>query len=276
MFQMGDFYEMFFEDANVASPLLGIALTSRNKNKEDSVPMCGVPLSSLGSSVKKLLENNLKVAVCKQVENSLSVQGLVKREVTKLLTPGMVFDPETLDSTRQNYLSCFDDKTVSFVDVSTGENFYSTIEYPNQVQNLFDIFKPVELVVTKDQKNTNTSNFKKLLVSEFDQHQIPNSDKVKYTDNGTEIESTKTLIGYIESMGHSASSLKNLSKHKLHHMQIPLNSTEHLEIFKTYNAQTKGSLFYAINKTKTPGGARKLREFLKFPINSKGYYYKTS
>ncbi len=269
MFQMGDFYEMFFEDANVASPLLGIALTSRNKNKEDSVPMCGVPLSSLGSSVKKLLENNLKVAVCKQVENSLSVQGLVKREVTKLLTPGMVFDPETLDSTRQNYLSCFDDKTVSFVDVSTGENFYSTIEYPNQVQNLFDIFKPVELVVTKDQKNTNTSNFKKLLVSEFDQHQIPNSDKVKYTDKGIEIESTKTLIGYIESMGHSASSLKDLSKHKLNYMQIPSSSIEHLEIFKTYNAQTKGSLFYAINKTKTPGGARKLREFLNFPLIQK-------
>ncbi len=262
MFQMGDFYEMFFEDANVSSSILGITLTSRNKNKENQVPMCGVPLTNLGSSVKKLLDSNLKVAVCDQIENPVNAKGIVKRGVTRLLTPGMVFDPETLDGTKQNYLASFDDKTMSFVDSSTGDNFYYEITGLTQVKNLFNTFKPVEFVKSKDQKNI---GFQNVFVSNFDMD-VPNLDRNKYTHNGVEIESTRRLIGYIRSMKHPISTLRPLSKRGMSYMNLQPNTRQHLEFFKTYNNDVRGSLFHTINKTKTPGGARKLREFLNFPL----------
>lgn len=262
MFQMGDFYEMFYEDANQSSSVLGITLTSRDKNKENKVPMCGVPLTNLATSVKKLLDNNLKVAVCDQIENPEYAKGIVNREVTKLLTPGMVFDPETLDKTKQNFLAAFDDTTVSFIDTSTGDNFYYEVAGIVQVRSLFDTFKPVELVTSKDQKNT---IFKNVLVSSFDM-ETPNLDKNKYTCNGMEIASTKKLVGYIWSMKHAISTLKPLYKRGTSYMGLKSNTRQHLEFFKTYNNDVTGSLFNTINKTKTPGGARKLREFLNFPL----------
>ena len=108
LFQMGDFYEMFYEDARKAAPLLNIALTSRNRSHKDQVPMCGVPCTSVGACVSKLLAEGQKVAICSQVEGNLSSPGLMKREVVQILTPGMVYDPETLDAKKANYLCSFD------------------------------------------------------------------------------------------------------------------------------------------------------------------------
>ena len=262
MFQMGDFYEMFYEDANVSSSVLGITLTTRDKSKKTKVPMCGVPLTSLGTSVKKLLDSNLKVAVCDQVETPQLAKGIVKREVTKLLTPGMVFDPETLDGTKQNYIAAFDDKTVSFIDPSTGDNFYYEVTGIAQVRSLFDTYKPVEFVASKDQKKF---TFKNVFVSNFDS-EVPNLDRDKYTCDNEEVASTKRLLGYIWSMKHATSTLKPLLKRGVTYMGLQSNTRQHLEFFKTYNNDVRGSLFHTINKTKTPGGARKLREFLNFPL----------
>ncbi|KAB2833307.1 MAG: DNA mismatch repair protein MutS, partial [Candidatus Dadabacteria bacterium] len=104
-FRLGDFYEMFYEDAKVASKVLGIALTSRNKSDKNPVPLCGVPHHSAEPYITKLLKSGHKVAVCEQVEDPKSAKGVVKRKVVRVLTPGAVLDSENLDSKSNNYLA---------------------------------------------------------------------------------------------------------------------------------------------------------------------------
>ena len=103
-FRMGDFYELFFDDAVVASQLLELTLTSRDKNKEDPVPMAGVPHHAVTGYIRKLLDRGVKVAICDQVEDPRLAKGLVKREVTRVITPGVVLDTDHLDATVNNYL----------------------------------------------------------------------------------------------------------------------------------------------------------------------------
>jgi DNA mismatch repair protein MutS len=130
MFRLGDFYEMFFEDAHIASRVLGIALTSRNKNSASSVPLCGVPVHSAESYITRLIEAGYKVAICEQVEDPRKATGIVERKVTRVLTPGAVLDTERLDSKSGNYVaSLFRDRGgigIAYADVSTGE-FRTTV-----------------------------------------------------------------------------------------------------------------------------------------------------
>ena len=97
-FRMGDFYEMFFEDAEIASRILDITLTSRDKNKENSVPLCGVPYHAASPYISKLINKGYKVAICEQVEDAKKAVGIVKREVTRIVTPGLVVDTDTLEA----------------------------------------------------------------------------------------------------------------------------------------------------------------------------------
>ena len=153
LFRMGDFYEMFNEDARIAAPILGLALTVRNKKSGDETPMCGVPHHSIAGPINKLLASNLKVAICDQVEDPKFAKGLVKREVTRILSPGMVYDPDTLDSLSPNYLCAYDSKTLSFMDSTTGECFYYLVKEKDRIRDLLEALQPVELVVTAEQKN---------------------------------------------------------------------------------------------------------------------------
>jgi len=124
-FRMGDFYEMFFEDAEVASRVLEITLTSRNKGREDAIPLCGVPWHASSSYISKLIKNGYKVAVCEQMENPKDAKGIVKREVVRIVTPGLVVDSDNLSARENNFLagiSVLDDTFgLAFVDISTGE-----------------------------------------------------------------------------------------------------------------------------------------------------------
>src|SRR4051812_39208955 len=118
LFRMGDFYEMFFDDAVKVAPLIGITLTQRNKKSEDQTPMCGVPHHSIAGPINKLLALGLKVAICDQIEDPKLAKGIVKRAVTRILTPGMVYDPDTLDQNKSHYIACFDESSVSFADTT--------------------------------------------------------------------------------------------------------------------------------------------------------------
>ncbi|HCX89648.1 MAG TPA: DNA mismatch repair protein MutS, partial [Deltaproteobacteria bacterium] len=124
-FRMGDFYEMFFEDAEIASGILDITLTSRDKNKENSVPLCGIPYHSVSPYISKLIDKGYKVAICEQVEDPKKAVGIVKREVTRIITPGLVLDTDTLESTENNFLMSisFNKESwgIAFLDMSTGE-----------------------------------------------------------------------------------------------------------------------------------------------------------
>jgi len=125
LFRMGDFYEMFFEDAVTASRVLEITLTSRNKNREDAIPLCGFPHHAVSSYIAKLIEKGFKVAVCEQMEDPKAAKGVVKREVTRVVTPGLVLDTENLNAKENNYLAALavrgDRFALAFVDISTGE-----------------------------------------------------------------------------------------------------------------------------------------------------------
>jgi DNA mismatch repair protein MutS len=124
-FRMGDFYEMFFEDAVTASRVLDITLTSRNKNKEDAIPLCGVPYHAASAYIAKLIENGFKVAVCEQIEDPKLAKGVVKREVIRVVTPGLVLDTENLNAKENNFLAALVVResrfALAFVDISTGE-----------------------------------------------------------------------------------------------------------------------------------------------------------
>ena len=124
-YRMGDFYEMFFEDALTAAPILEITLTSRNKSKEDAVPLCGFPYHAAAGYITKLVEKGYKVAVCEQVEDPKSAKGIVKREVIRVITPGLVVDEENLNASENNYLACIHAGRhvmgLAFLDLSTGD-----------------------------------------------------------------------------------------------------------------------------------------------------------
>ena len=123
-YRMGDFYEMFFEDAKTASRILEIALTSRNKKDEEAIPMCGVPHHAAQGYVARLIEQGFKVAICEQVEDPAKAKGLVKRDVVRVITPGLVVDTEILDARSNNFLmSLFfwqGRYGIAHLDISTG------------------------------------------------------------------------------------------------------------------------------------------------------------
>src|SRR5512139_3486599 len=124
-FRMGDFYEMFFEDAVLASKLLDITLTSRDKGREDSVPLCGFPWHAASSYIAKLIGKGYKVAICEQMEDPRLAKGIVKREVVRVVTPGLVVDPDNLEAKQNNFLAGIavlgEVFGLSFLDISTGE-----------------------------------------------------------------------------------------------------------------------------------------------------------
>ena len=125
LFRLGDFYEMFYDDAKTASEILGIALTSRDRSKKNPVPLCGVPFHSAEPHISKLLASGKKVAVCEQMGDPKQAKGIVERKVVRVLTPGVVLDSENLEGKSNNFLACVAEEKdgfgLSFSDISTGE-----------------------------------------------------------------------------------------------------------------------------------------------------------
>src|SRR5512139_3368346 len=155
-YRMGDFYEMFFEDAKIASEILDIALTSRDKNKEDSVPLCGVPYHAASGYVQKLVDRGFKVAVCEQMEDASQARGLVRREVIRIVTPGMVFEDDLLQPKANNFLMAvaFGEERfgLAILDASTGD--FQAAEV-NTVQSLRDEvlrIEPKEILLAETAK----------------------------------------------------------------------------------------------------------------------------
>jgi DNA mismatch repair protein MutS len=255
LFRMGDFFEMFFEDATIAAPIIGIALTSRNKKSADETPMCGVPHHSIAGPINKLLKAGLKVAMCDQIEDPKMAKGIVKRAVTRVLTPGMVYDPDTLEQTISNYLACWDQGTLACVETSTGEGFYFPDLEEKEFQRLLQVLPIAELVV--ENKSLELA-FSGLL-----------SEHTGLRAEASEPSAVQRLLSYVESLGGSESlqTLKPFERRNLK-KRLDLSPTvlRHLEMFSTYRGDGIGSLFQAIDRTKTSAGARLLRQWLSFPL----------
>ena len=184
MFRMGDFFEMFHEDAVTAAPILNITLTMRNRKCSDETKMCGVPYHSIAGPISKLLASGLKVAICDQMEPATKGKTLVKREVTRVLTPGMVYDPESLDRLSTYYLCAFDLNSISFVDASTGEAFYYSTEESQLRLDLLNLLNPVELVLTplQHKKYFSSKHLARFHISVFDKQESLSPGPLRRSD----------------------------------------------------------------------------------------------
>ncbi len=276
LFRMGDFFEMFHEDALVAAPLLNIALTQRNKKSGDDTPMCGVPHHSIAEKINRLLAAGHKVAICDQVEDPKQAKGLVKRAVTRVLSPGVVYDPETLESTSSNYICAFEDGVLAFLETSTGEAFYFKLSLeesqkmlrrlmPREViEGATEVIRPL-LESSKDPL-LETLVFSKFVFSKEDALEKMITSRWKGLPRAAHI-----LLGYsLELQGDEL--LKTLQgfeeRELLHFMELSPTTIEHLELFRTNQGDRDLSFFGKLNRTKTAAGARLFKQCLAFPLKS--------
>ncbi|MAV89787.1 MAG: DNA mismatch repair protein MutS [Bdellovibrionaceae bacterium] len=255
LFRMGDFFEMFHQDAEEAAPLLNIALTQRNKKGGDDTKMCGVPHHSIAGPIAKLLALGKKVAICDQVEDPAQAKGIVRRAVTKILTPGMVYDPETLDQVQANYLAAYDDQVIAFFDSSTLEAFQFRFHSLSEREQLLQLLKPTELILNLDQKvereKTGRGEF---LFSIFEKSGQPQERLKFYLESLNQGELEYAWPEFIQ---------RNFKQGLILSPKV----ISHLEIFENYRGDTAGSLFEAINRTKTSAGARLLKDWIRFPLS---------
>lgn len=266
LFRMGDFFEMFYDDAVKAAPILGITLTQRNKKSEDQTPMCGVPHHSISGPINKLLASGLKIAICDQVEDPKLAKGLVKRAVTRILTPGMVYDSDTLESTQSHFITGLDKDSISFIDTTTGESFYFLVAELSQQLKLIQILPVAELVLDESQWGSEQLELIKKalpLVTNF---------QVEKKIDALLPESANLLRQYVLSLADDniRKVLQPFSMRETEHrLNLSTQTLRHLEIFATYKGDDQGSLFQAINRTKTSSGARLLRQWILFPLRNK-------
>ncbi|MEK6629063.1 MAG: DNA mismatch repair protein MutS, partial [Bdellovibrionota bacterium] len=259
LFRMGDFYELFYDDATKASPILGITLTSRNKKSEDQTPMCGFPHHSVAGPINKLLASGHKVAICDQVEDPALAKGIVKRAITRILTPGMVYDSETLDQTKAHYISAIDEDQISFIDTTTGECFFFKSNNLADKIKLLDVLPVAEIIVADQNESwlTETKLNERYVISECK------------TEN---LSSAERLYEYIKTLAHKEllQILRPFEEKQFEHrLQLSQTTLRHLEIFSNYRGELQGSLYNAINRTKTSSGARLLRQWMNFPLRNK-------
>ena len=157
LFRLGDFYELFLEDAELAAPLLDLVLTTRDRDCEDPVPMCGIPAHALEGYVKQLLAAGYAVAIADQVEDVSQAKGLVRREIVEVATPGLVANPDRLQGSGANYLAGVvldgDRIGLAYLDVSTGEFAASEIPDPRTLETELDRLRPKEVVARGVEKD---------------------------------------------------------------------------------------------------------------------------
>ncbi len=261
-FRMGDFYELFDQDAITAAPILGIALTVRNRKAEDNTKMCGVPHHSVAGPINKLLSEGFKVAICDQLEDPKQAKGIVKRGVTRILSPGMVYDPETLDASKANYLCSYDESTIAFLEASTGEAFYYDRSEKMQVAEVLRILQPSELVLSDAQKQEYLANKKQVggpLVTAFDLVEEQDDMPAAFL----------RLKKYAVNMQGDGilSTIQPLEKRRWHaHLQIDAAVIQHLELLESYNGEKKNSFFQHLNRCKTSAGSRLWKKSMLFPL----------
>ncbi|UCD72453.1 MAG: DNA mismatch repair protein MutS [Syntrophobacterales bacterium] len=292
-FRMGDFYEMFFEDAEIASRELEIALTSRDKGQEDSVPLCGIPWHSSQPYISKLIRKGYKVAVCEQVEDPKGAKGLVKREVIRVLSPGLIDDPETLEARENNFLMSLAQGRkgfgLGFLDLSTGEfkicqvaNFDIVLE--EAIRN-----KPKEMLIPEGFRSTRWHNrfgdtFKTTLfnylpdsVFGFKQAKAlitkqlgeDASTSLFKNDIPNAISAAGAIISYVtENQRINLGHIHSILIYRVgDYMILDDVAKRNLELTQTVMwGQKKGSLLGLLDKTMTPMGGRRLRNWVNYPL----------
>jgi DNA mismatch repair protein MutS len=285
---MGDFYEMFFDDAKIASRILGITLTSRGTLNGEKVPMCGIPHHSAGSYVTKLIENEQKVAICEQVENPKESKGIVKREVVRVVTPGSIVEDGDVDSKTNLYMAAIagGDKGygLAHVDLSTGDFRVTEVEDWGDLLDELGRVDPAELLIPEDENVNNgrdLASYRVEILSReaFDtggaehlvKEQLGVKSLVGFGCDGMEqgIIAAGAIVHYLkETQKANPDHIKEIVSYRLcDFMFLDESTVSNLELFKTIRRQSvKGSLFHILDKTTTPMGSRILKRWIGYPL----------
>jgi len=297
-FRLGDFYEMFFEDAKIASGILGITLTSRNKSSDNSIPLCGVPYHSVEPYLAKLLKSGRKIAICEQIENPKDAKGVVERKVVKVLTPGVILDSENLESKSNNYIASIYfnsiEPSMSYCDVSTGEFKVTSFENENELLSELSRIEPKELLLNENQfeqkkelslhiKNTHNPLITYIEDWSWDKEHstdtlkdhlgVSTLDSYGFNGNAGPLVASGVLLNYLkETQMDFMPTLHEPVYYKLNDfMEIDESTRRNLEIFKPLNGDESGpSLLNTIDKTITGMGGRLIKQYLNYPLMNVG------
>lgn len=290
-YRLGDFYEMFFDDAIKVSKELEITLTGKNCGLKERAPMCGVPFHSASVYIAKLIEKGYKVAICEQVEDPKLAKGIVKREVIRVVTPGTVVDEDLLDDKTNNYLAVIygsgDNFGFAVSDVSTGEIYITEITGADEVMNEIARYEPKEILANSAAANIlsaqvemrfhisidectddffEKSDFEQKILTQFNKNNLSEIglDKKKYA-----VYAAGAMIEYLEhTQKTSLSYINTITSYEVNqYMDIDVNTRRNLEITETMRDKAKrGSLLWVLDHTQTSMGARLLKQWVEKPL----------
>ena len=292
-YRLGDFYEMFFEDALTVTKELEITLTGKDCGLEERAPMCGVPFHAAETYINRLIEKGYKVAICEQVEDPKKAKGLVKREVIRVVTPGTTLDAASLDESKNNYLmsivSMEDHFGCAIADISTGDCFLTEVDKPQKLLDEINKFVPAEIICNDAffMSGVDTDNLKNRLgicvfpldAWYFDDSLCKRTLKEHFHVNTLEglgiqdydigVIASGALFLYLQETQKSALShmagIRPYAAEK--YMLIDSSSRRNLELVETLREKNKrGSLLWVLDKTKTAMGARTLRSYVEQPL----------
>ena len=295
-YRLGDFYEMFFDDALTASRELEITLTGKNCGQEERAPMCGVPYHAVESYLNKLVSKGYKVAICEQVEDPKTAKGIVKRDVVRIVTPGTNLDTQALDETRNNYIMCIvyiaDRYGVSVSDITTGDYFVTEIPDSTKLMDEIYRFSPSEIICNeafymsgmdldgmKDRLGITIYSLDSWYFDDdvcrqklLEHFQVTSFAGLGLADYDCGIISAGALLQYLlETQKNSLSNLTHITPYAAgKYMMLDSSTRRNLELCETLREkQKRGSLLWVLDKTKTAMGARTLRKYVEQPLIDK-------
>ena len=291
MYRLGDFYECFFDDALIASKELELTLTARDCGDGKRAAMCGVPFHKADVYVGRLVERGFKVAICEQVEDPKEAAGLVKRDVTRVVTPGTITDNTLLNESKNNFLAslCFGNGNVSlaFVDISTGEVFATEVsgDEMQTIYNELSTYQPSEIIINiPENECTELVAFTKSRLDAlvecgvkrlFDYDKAKEAVKLSFFDDYNKLSSVEmvmavgSLLGYIkETQMSNVAFVKEINVYtKGKYLDMDMNTRRNLELTELMRTKEKrGSLLWILDKTKTAMGARLIRSWILKPL----------
>jgi DNA mismatch repair protein MutS len=287
-FRMGDFYEMFFDDARTASRILGITLTARGSHNGQKVPMCGVPHHASKAYIAKLVDNGWKVAICEQVEDPKMSQGIVKREVVRVVTPGSLVDEREVDFKSNLYIASLGGSEerygLAHADLSTGEFRVTEAETWSEVLDELGRIDPAELLLCEGDplsKRSGLASFhlEILREDEFDPGRAEVLLKEQLGVKALEGFGCQSMVQGVIAAGALVHYLRHTQKGNPEHIKEIVSyhlgdfmfldeaTRTHLELLKTMRRQSlKGSLFDILDRTVTPMGSRLLKKWMAYPL----------
>lgn len=286
-FRMGDFYEMFFEDAVTASGILDITLTSRDKNKEVGIPLCGVPCHAASGYIARLVDRGFKVAVCEQMEDPRTAKGVVKRDVVRVVTPGLVLDPENLEAKENNYLAAAVEREgafgLAFIDITTGEFRVTLCSHGEDLLSEISRLRFREVIVEEGEKGVDLSDRQGIRINRFPPEYFrlreAEQDLRRHFHDASAGSASLRHPAVLAAAGAVLRYCGETQRTELRHITPPEDyrrgthliidetAQQHLELFvDLYEGSRRGALLGILDHTSTPMGGRRLRWWLHHPL----------